>query len=108
MDALIDGVQWIIDFFNTGLYAFVKETLQELVSWIVIAKLEFQIFMLEFSWGVAKNVLINLGISQLIDSSWAALDSDLLGYLTFFRVPEALNLRLNAYTTKIVLKTMGW
>lgn len=108
MESLIDGVQWLIDYFNTGIYSFVKETLQELVSWIVIAKLEFQILMLEFSWGVAKNVLVNLGISQMIESSWASLDSDVLGYLTFFRVPEAFNLILNAYTTKIVLKVMGW
>jgi hypothetical protein len=108
MDQIIDGLQWLIDYFNTGIYGFVKETLQEMVSWLVIAKLEAQIFMLEFSWGVAKNVLINLGVSQIIETAWSGIDSDIMGYLNFFRVPDALNIILQAYTTKIVLKVMGW
>ncbi len=108
MDSIIDGFQWLIDWFNTGIYEFARETMEELVAYIVIAKIEFQIFMLEFSWGVAQNVLVNIGVSQLLESAWSQLDSSLVGYLTFFRVPDALNIIFQAYTTKIVLKVMGW
>lgn len=108
METLVEGIQWIIDFFNTGIYEFAKDLLEELVAWLVIAKIEFQIWAIQFSWDVAKTVLVNVGISAMVEQAWSSVDSSLMGYLTFFRLPDAFNVVFQAYTTKVVLRVMGW
>lgn len=108
MDTIIDGFQWLIEFFNTGIYDFFKQSMEEFVAWIVIGKIQFQIWAIEFMWGVAKVILVNVGISQMLEAAWGGLDSVLLGYLNFFRLPDALNIIFQAYVTKVSLRVMGW
>lgn len=108
MDTLTDGFQWIIDFFNNGSYNFAQEAMEEATAWVVVGKIKAQIWGVQFAWGVAQNVMMNVGISQQLESTWNSLDSVVLGYMNFFRLPDAINIIFQAYTTKIVLKTMGW
>lgn len=108
METITQAFQWLIDFFNTGIYLFFEDLLKEAVAWLVISKIEFQIWSLGFSWDVAKTIMFNLNVSGYIQSAWSSLDGRTLGYLTFFRVPDALNLLIQAYITRITLAVMGW
>ncbi len=105
---IYDGFLFIIQFIYTGVYEFVEEVLQELVAWMVIAKLQGMLFMMEFSWGVAKQIMINLNIGDYIQTGFNGLDPVLMGYLNFFRVPESINLIVQAIATRLTLKVMGW
>ncbi|WP_062058607.1 DUF2523 family protein [Cellvibrio sp. OA-2007] len=108
IQTIIDGITWIIDFIYVGIYEFIQEVMQELVAWLVIAKLQTMLFLMEFSWGVAKQILINLNIGDYIQQGFSDLDPVLMGYLNFFRVPESLNLIVQAIATRVTLKVMGW
>jgi hypothetical protein len=113
MDFLSDiagGIQWIADWLNgdTGIYAFFEELLQEAVAWMVIAKLEFMLWTLQFSWGVAKQIMFNLGLGEYLSEAFRGLDPKLMGYLNFFRVPESVNMLVQAYITRFTLRVMGW
>lgn len=103
-----DGFLWIIQFIYAGIYDFVEEVMQELVAWIVIAKLQGMLFMMEFSWGVAKQIMINLNIGDYIQEGFSGLDPVLMGYLNFFRIPESINLIVQAIGTRLTLTLMGW
>lgn len=107
---MVDGIQWLVDWFNgdEGIYDFFEDLLEEAVAWMVIAKLEFMLWTLKFSWGVAKEVMFNLGIGDHIASAFSSLDSTLMGYVNFFRIPEAVNILVQAYITKFTLRVMGW
>lgn len=108
LDTIVDGITWIIDFIYIGIYEFIEEIMQELVAWLVIAKLQTMLFLMEFSWGVAKQIMINLNIGDYIQQGFSGLDPVLMGYLNFFRVPESLNLIVQAIATRLTLKVMGW
>lgn len=105
---ILDGILFFIDWIYTGIYDFVEEVMQELVAWLVIAKLQGMLFLMEFSWGVAKQIMVNLNIGDYINQGFSDLDPVLMGYLNFFRVPESLNLIVQAIATRVTLRVMGW
>lgn len=108
LKVIYEGFLWIIQFIYTGIYDFVEEVLQELVAWLVIAKLQGMLVLMEFSWGVAKQIMINLNIGDYINQGFNQLDPVLMGYLNFFRVPESINLIVQALATRLTLSVMGW
>lgn len=96
----------LLDWFFVGIYDLITEAFAYAIEWFMIAKIKFQIFMVQFTWDVAANILNNIGLSELINSAWSSIDSTALGYFTFFRLPEALSIVLQAYVTKFTLKAL--
>ena len=105
---VIDGVNWILQWLNSGIYGFVEEAFKELTAWFVVMKIKTMIFMLHFSWGVASTIMENLNLGSYINSAFSSLDSRLMSYITCCRVPESLNLILQAIITRITLSIIGW
>lgn len=105
---IIDGVYFFIEWIQVGIYTFFEDLLKELVAWIVISKIKFQIWALTFSWDVAKTIIFNLNIGSYINTAYNSLDSVLLAYLNYFRVPDAINLIIQALVTRMTLNVMGW
>ncbi len=108
MSEIFEFFQFISDWLTVDIYPFLEEVFAQLITWVLVWKIKAQIFFVSFSWGVAKNILINIGLSGVISSAWASLDSQLVGYLTFLRLPECINLLLQAIVTRFVLNFMGW
>lgn len=100
MEWLASIVEWL----NTGIYDFFTDLVAYAVEWFVIAKINFMIFITEFMWHVARNIIANIGLSELINSSWSSLDSTLLSYMTFFRLPDCLNIILQGAVTRFALR----
>lgn len=103
MDAILSGIEAIFEFLNSGLYAFVTETLKYLIGWVVIFWIQIKIFSLSFFWGVAGVVIDNMGITSVIDSAWDSLPPDLVKFLTRYKIPQALDLVIHAALTKFIL-----
>lgn len=103
MEDLMAALQWIIDFFGgDGETSF----FQQIQAYIFIWWLKFKIFAVQHAWGVASAVIAQLGISTAIDSAWNAIDSTTMSYLTFFKVPDAINVLVSARVTRMVLSFM--
>lgn len=105
----------MIEFFNemyawmtNGIYDFVVEA----YAWIIIKvtefRLAFQLTLLEFSWDVAKEILTQLNISSEIQKALNFLPSDTVQQLNFFNVINGINLLLNAWVTRFVLRFSGF
>lgn len=102
------AIQEFLDWLNADQYSFWQEWFAYAVKWLVYAKIQFILHIVPFSWGIAKAVLDQLNVSQTLNEAWAGLDSYILGWLTYLRVPDAINILLNAYVTRIVMRVMGW
>jgi hypothetical protein len=100
--------QFIVDFFDKDIYPLITKTVAEWIKASLIQTIEFKIWALGFSWDVAKDLLISLNISPLIASAWSSLDSKLLQFLTFFRIPDGINLLLTAWATRFVYRFIGF
>ena len=106
MDFFFDFADWFRDFFSSG--DDFPGFFAHIYAWLVIWWIELKIVALQYTWQIAQVVLIQLDISGPLNAAWASLDSELLGYITYFRLPEAFNIIINARITRFILNMMGW
>lgn len=104
---IVDGFNAIIEFINQGIYDFFKELLARFVIWYTITLIEFKIWAIQFAWDIAKQVLIDLNFSAFINQAFSAIDSRIVSALTFFRIPECINILASAAVTKYILRMVG-
>lgn len=107
MDAIIAFMDSISDWLEQDQFTFFEDFVGYLVVQFTIAKIHFMLWSVQFSWGIAQSVLDQLTISVQIESIWAATDSVVLSWLSFFKIPQALNMILTAGTTKFVMRMVG-
>ena len=107
VNSIVDINQEIEDFRSTGIYQFFVEWFAELMKWFYVGWYKSKLMALTFAWDVAQEILTSLNLSSAIESAFSMLDSKVSGVISFFRIPEALNLILSAYVTRMVLTFMG-
>ena len=107
MEALLEAFQWIANFFGDSATG-ITYLLQQFYSWAIqkftVFWIGMQIEMMQFAWGVARDILNDMGVSQKIMQSLGMLPSQVQSALAFFRMPECLMNVLTAYTTRFVMR----
>lgn len=103
MDSVIDGLNALLNFVDIGIYEYTDTYFERFSAWLIVFYLELKLWGLEFSWSIAQVILDGLDISTMLSSSWASIDSGILNILTFFKIPECLNVVVSAFTTRFVL-----
>lgn len=98
----------IRDFFTDDIYDFFYEVFRQISAWYVVWVLKAKIFALSFAFDVASTIMTNLNLSQHLNSYYSMLDSNTLQYMSFFRLPDAINLLIQAYITRFTLDVLGW
>lgn len=102
-------MEFISDFFTSiwgfleTVPAFLDDALVKLSAWYVIWVTKAKIYFVGFAWNVAQEVINQLNISGTINQYWGSIDSKVMGALTYFRIPDALNIILNSYLTRYVM-----
>ncbi len=104
---IVDGFNAILEFISQGFYDIIKAFLARLVVWLTISTIEFKTWALQFAWDIAKQVLIDLNFSTLVQNAFSALDSQIVAVLTFFRIPEVINIIASSAVTKYILRMVG-
>lgn len=104
----IDVLIQIRDFFTEDIYNFFYQVFREITAWYVIWVLKAKIAMLSFAFDVASTIMTNLNLSQHLDYYYSQLDSRTLEYMAFFRLPDAINLLIQAYITRFTLDVIRW
>ena len=100
---MIEYFQFITDWLNNDVYGFFDNLFVQLASWYVIWQIDAQIAFLKFSWEVSQEILETLNITSTLESAWSGVDSATMGYMTFFRIPDCLNILVNAGATRLVM-----
>lgn len=104
---MIDFFNNIIDFLSTGIYDVLKEFVAYILSNLLLGYLKFQLVALEFFWDVGGRMLDDLQVNDLLAGAFDMLPVDIKQMAYFFRLPESINLIVNAFMTKYVMRYVG-
>lgn len=106
-----DFAQGVLDFGSDFFYAItegVPSMLVRLGAWAFEAAiyLKFMLYLesIKFAWSVAKLVLEDLSISSTLSSFFSGLPPTARAILVDIRFPDAVNVILNAFVTRAVLR----
>ena len=100
MEQILEGIQFLSDFFGgIGEFSF----FESVTSYVLIWWLKVKLAGVEFAWGVAQAIIVNIGISSELNSAWSAVDSTLMSYLSVLKIPDAMNVLLSAQVTRFVM-----
>lgn len=75
-------------------------------AWYVIGATKAKVWFIGISWQIASQLMSQLNISSAIQTYWGQMDSEILAYVSWFKIPEALNMVLNAGITRYVMDTI--
>jgi hypothetical protein len=100
---MFDALLAILDFFTTGIYDFVVDVYAWVIIKITLFRYKAMMWSLNFSWDIAKGILIQLNITTQLDSALERLSSDTLSHLNFFNIITGFNLLINAFVTRFVM-----
>ena len=101
---MLEYLRFLVDWFNNGIYQFFTDLTAWVIIKLTVAAINFQIMAMRFAWDVAYSVMGQIGLSQLIENAWSTLDQTSLSIANFFRIPEGINIVMNAAVTKFVLR----
>lgn len=104
-------MEWLGDLFG-GLFNDIYNLAVQVTAWIsvklAIQWVEFKLFMLMFSWDVAREILINLQFSDLISQSFNNLPDDLRDILLYLHLDKGLSVITQAFVARLLLNIVGW
>lgn len=101
---MLDFFDWLYTWLTSGLW----QTIQTAIGWLImklaIWKFESTLWALQFSWSIGKSVVESLSLSSHIQAAFGSIDTKVLNNMTFFRIPEALNIILSALAARFVFR----
>lgn len=100
---MIDFFSWLYEFLTTGIYNLLTDAFAYYVEVTTVTMLNTAIVATAFAWDVAQVIISDLNLSEFLESTWSNFDSQTIGIIQFFKVPEAFNLILSATVTRYVL-----
>ena len=104
-------MEWLGDLFN-GLFNDIYNLAVQVTAWITVKMaiqwVEFKLFMLMFSWDVAREILINLQFSDLISTSFNNLPESVRDILLYLHFDKGLSVITQAFVTRFMLNIFGW
>lgn len=112
-DGISGFAQDVKDFFS-DIWAFFTEAIPDMFyrlgAWLVEAIVYVKVVMMYqsmmFSWNIAKVILEDLQVSQLLMSALGGLPPSLRAFITDCRIVDGINVVLNAYATRFVMRVL--
>ena len=101
---VVDFFQYIWDWFTSGIYEFSKDFLKAATKVAIYAYFQSMLLAIEVGYEVFQELMSNLGVSQTIHQYWGSVDSDVRSLLSFFGIPDAVNMLTSAIGTRFVMR----
>lgn len=96
----------LIYFFEVGIDDLFSQTLIYLGKLLFYSAIEAKIYFVKISFAISQEVLTDLNVHALVESSYNSLDSQTLAITNFFRIPDFIRNILGAYTTRFVMSVI--
>jgi len=104
LDWLIVPIDFFVKWFNETIYQFFVSAFAYLVEQMTLASIKFTIWSSQFAWDIAKTIINDLGVTDALNTAWSSLDGDIISILSFFQIPDVVNILLTAFVTSYTLK----
>jgi hypothetical protein len=92
-----------LGFIDHGLYEIIGNVLKFFIAAVALFQLELKMAALELAAESADKILSAFNISGSIQSTLDNLDPQMSSIITFFKIPEAINLLLSAHLTRFIM-----
>jgi len=102
-----DGVSSMVTFI-LNIPNYIQELFVYAGLWLFDIWLNTKIYMLELSLKIARELLSDYGVYDLIQVLFNRLPPDLRYVLTAYGVPDGLRMLFDAYATSFVLRFLRW
>lgn len=96
--------QSIWDWIYIGIYDFVKEVMVYLTKASMYSWIQIQLFAIDIAFEVVKDIFVDLGLTQAVQSAWSLIPENMRNTLSFFGIPEALTIIASAIPVRIAMR----
>lgn len=108
----IQTVFYSINNFFTSAWIWLDEGVYNLAIWgfrqyiyyYTLSSLTLKLYIINFSWDVARSIVIDMQISQRLQGFWDLLPVDVSANASALRIPECILIIITAYITRYVMK----
>ncbi|WP_372832505.1 hypothetical protein [Pontibacterium sp.] len=107
MNEILEAIQGMYDFMVVDSYNFIHEIFAQVTMFIIVWYFKLKAVVMQQLWFVGEAMLDQLNLSGLIQTYWGNIDSNLMAFLTRYRIPEAANLVLNSHITVWLWRMMS-
>lgn len=101
---MLDFFDFIKDWILNGIYDFAKDAFSWFLTSLITSFIQTVIFIFDFTWSVAKQVIQSLDVTGYINDAMALIPADARGFVAVMRIPEVINILLTGAVTKLALK----
>ncbi len=103
----LEYLKSIYEWMTSGIYDFFVQLVSYCIAISLEITLKSTLFMLRFSWDVAYQLMQDLQITTFLNDMYAHIDSSIMDVMLYFRVPDFINVVMNAYITRYVFSFLG-
>ncbi|WP_421182277.1 DUF2523 family protein [Aeromonas enteropelogenes] len=104
-------MEWLGDFFS-GFFNDIYNLAVQFSAWLAVRLavqwVEFKLFMLTFTWDVAREILLNIKFSEMLSLAFDQLPGSVRGMLLYLHFDKGLAILSQAFVTRFMLNIMGW
>jgi len=101
---MIEFFNEIYAWFTSGIYDFAVEFWAWVIIKVSYIRIQWALASIEFAWNIAREIITQLNISGEMQTALNQLPPDIVDKLNFFNVINGLNLLLNAFVTRFVMR----
>lgn len=94
-------------FFYVDIYVFFTKFFGHSMKWLAVAFYKIKNIALGFIVTFFEDFLFSMTLGQDLASAFNSLDSNMLSILNVLRVPEAVNIIMSSYFTRLLFRMLG-
>lgn len=103
-DPIIGFLQAAWDFLAQGIYDYFKDALLVATKAAIYSYFSSLTLCMEIAFVAAREIIQSLGLSSAVRSAFSALPPQISSALSFFGIPQALNILFSALSTRFVMR----
>jgi hypothetical protein len=90
--------------FDTGFFGILTWLLAKLIKVLMLAQLKMMLVTIGFAWSIAKSIIADLGILNILGDLLNSLSPEVSAFLGFMGFNEIFNTLVTAIVTRYVLR----
>lgn len=109
-----EAFDWFVIFFNDiyevveGTPSFIERSFAYFIEFAVYLKFLFMLETLDFAYGVAQSLIINIGLDSLISDAVSRLPAEYRGTFQAMGLLKSITMLCEAWMVRFVMNFMGW